>query len=381
MVNITRSLCKKYIVHNFHMKAISVNRMSSTRIYAKHLQPKHKPSRWLGLDTDISDDQQDIMRGKGKVDKLFQGNTKGTHNVTMISSEYTKANNQANNKDNTDYYISQEFYETVLLHIMKNFYTLPSPTPLILGIWGAKGQGKTFQTQHVLSKLEINPVIISAGELESPNAGDPANLLRTRYHEAAEIIEKGQLCALLINDLDAGLGRMGNSQYTVNNQTANATLMNIADNPTNVQLPGIYNQKANKRVPIIITANDLNTLYAPLTRDGRMSKYEWNPSFDDKFEICKILFNSIDEYQLRMFVEKYDLEPIDFFGKVRSDLYNSELISYANTKNYSEIKQEMVQNCEYEFNNVSMELLYSIAENIAEENDKIKNSNLSEDYL
>lgn len=28
------------------------------------------------------------------------------------------------------------------------------------------------------------------------------------------------------------------TQYTVNNQMVNATLMNIADNPTNVQLPG-----------------------------------------------------------------------------------------------------------------------------------------------
>ena len=30
------------------------------------------------------------------------------------------------------------------------------------------------------------------------------------------------------------------TQYTVNNQMVNATLMNIADNPTNVQLPGVY---------------------------------------------------------------------------------------------------------------------------------------------
>jgi hypothetical protein len=29
------------------------------------------------------------------------------------------------------------------------------------------------------------------------------------------------------------------TQYTVNNQMVNATLMNIADNPTNVQLPGM----------------------------------------------------------------------------------------------------------------------------------------------
>ena len=52
---------------------------------------------------------------------------------------------------------------------------------------------------------------------------------------------QGKMSSLFINDLDAGAGRMGAAtQYTVNNQMVNATLMNIADNPTNVQLPGVY---------------------------------------------------------------------------------------------------------------------------------------------
>lgn len=45
----------------------------------------------------------------------------------------------------------------------------------------------------------------------------------------------------MINDLDAGAGRFDTTtQYTVNTQLVNGTLMNIADNPTNVQLPGSY---------------------------------------------------------------------------------------------------------------------------------------------
>jgi hypothetical protein len=65
---------------------------------------------------------------------------------------------------------------------------------------------------------------------------------------------QGKMCALFINDLDAGAGRFGSStQYTVNNQMVNATLMNIADNPTNVQLPGVYKNEDIPRVPIICT--------------------------------------------------------------------------------------------------------------------------------
>merc|ERR1711869_64155 len=106
---------------------------------------------------------------------------------------------------------------------------------------GGKGQGKTFQCNLAYKKLGINPIVMSAGELESGNAGEPAKLIRTRYREASDTIKKGKMCSLFINDLDAGAGRMGGTtQYTVNNQMCNATLMNIADNPTNVQLPGVY---------------------------------------------------------------------------------------------------------------------------------------------
>jgi hypothetical protein len=67
-------------------------------------------------------------------------------------------------------------------------------------------------------------------------------------------MKKNKLSALFINDLDAGAGRFGSStQYTVNNQMVNATLMNIADNPTNVQLPGVYKSEECPRIPIICT--------------------------------------------------------------------------------------------------------------------------------
>ncbi len=45
---------------------------------------------------------------------------------------------------------------------------------------------------------------MSAGELESGNAGEPAKLVRQRYREASDVIKKGKLCSLFINDLDAG---------------------------------------------------------------------------------------------------------------------------------------------------------------------------------
>ena len=163
----------------------------------------------------------------------------------------------------------------------------------------------------------FSPIMMSAGELESGNAGEPAKLIRQRYREAADIIKKkGKMCCLFINDLDAGAGRLGGTtQYTVNNQMVNATLMNIADNPTNVQLPGMYNKEENPRVPIIVTGNDFSTLYAPLIRDGRMEKFYWAPTRDDRIGVCVGIFKS-DKIPKDDIVKLVDTFPGQSIGKL-----------------------------------------------------------------
>lgn len=44
--------------------------------------------------------------------------------------------------------------------------------PLAAGIWGGKGQGKSFQVELIFRALGLEPVIMSAGELESEWAGE-----------------------------------------------------------------------------------------------------------------------------------------------------------------------------------------------------------------
>ncbi|VAI04492.1 unnamed protein product [Triticum turgidum subsp. durum] len=269
---------------NYHGKSSKANRF--TVMAAENLDEKRNTDKWKGLAYDISDDQQDITRGKGIVDSLFQAPTgDGTHEAVLSSYEYVSQGLKKYDFDNTmgGFYIAPAFMDKLVVHLSKNFMTLPNiKIPLILGIWGGKGQGKSFQCELVFAKMGINPIMMSAGELESGNAGEPAKLIRQRYREAADMIKKGKMCCLFINDLDAGAGRMGGTtQYTVNNQMVNATLMNIADAPTNVQLPGMYNKEENPRVPIVVTGNDFSTLYAPLIRDGRMEKFYWAPTRDD----------------------------------------------------------------------------------------------------
>merc|ERR1712151_1041586 len=116
----------------------------------------------------------------------------------------------------------------------------------------------------------------------------------------------------------------GATQYTVNNQMVNATLMNIADNPTNVQLPGVYNKEEIPRVPIICTGNDFSTLYAPLIRDGRMEKFYWAPTREDRIGISSGIFkeDDIGDAALERLVDTFPTQSIDFFGALRARVYD-----------------------------------------------------------
>lgn len=77
-------------------------------------------------------------------------------------------------------------------------------------------------------------------------------------------------------NLTVSSGWAENTQMTVNNQMVVGTLMNLADNPTRVSIGQEWRESdIVSRVPIIVTGNDLSTVWAPLIRDGRMDKFYW----------------------------------------------------------------------------------------------------------
>ncbi|XP_027336591.1 ribulose bisphosphate carboxylase/oxygenase activase, chloroplastic isoform X1 [Abrus precatorius] len=348
--------------------------------------------RWKGLAYDVSDDQQDITRGKGMVDSLFQAPMdSGTHYAVMSSYEYLSTGLRQYDLDNNvdGLYIAPAFMDKLVVHITKNFLSLPNiKVPLILGIWGGKGQGKSFQCELVFAKMGINPIMMSAGELESGNAGEPAKLIRQRYREAADIIKKGKMCCLFINDLDAGAGRLGGTtQYTVNNQMVNATLMNIADNPTNVQLPGMYNKEDNPRVPIIVTGNDFSTLYAPLIRDGRMEKFYWAPTRDDRIGVCKGIFRTdgVADQDIVTLVDTFPGQSIDFFGALRARVYDDEVRKWVSGVGVDGVGKKLVNSKEgpptFEQPKMSLEKLLQYGNMLVQEQENVKRVQLADKYL
>ncbi|GAC1464837.1 MAG: hypothetical protein NVSMB70_10850 [Chamaesiphon sp.] len=287
------------------------------------------------------------------------------------------------------YYISPRFLDKVAVHITKNFLTIPKVrVPLILGIHGRKGEGKSFQCELVFERMGIEPVHMSAGELESPDAGDPGRLIRLRYREAAEFIRvRGKMCVLMINDLDAGAGRFDlGTQYTVNTQLVNGTLMNIADKPTDVQLPGSYDSTPLPRVPIIVTGNDFSTLYAPLIRDGRMDKFYWEPDRSDKIGIISGIFeeDGLSGSHIEQLVDTFSHQAIDFFGALRARIYDEQIRQFIDEIGVERVSSRVVNSVDgppaFKKPDFRLPRLIEYGQMMVQEQNQVQNRRLVEEY-
>jgi hypothetical protein len=177
----------------------------------------------------------------------------------------------------------------------------------------------------VLSELGCHVTFISGGELEGPNAGEPARLIRSRYIDCA--LRRGHsgngLVALILNDIDVAIGDWGAQvQYTVNRQIVLGELMHLADYPTMVE------NRRVPRVPIILTGNDFTRLYGPATRAGRMRSFTWIPSLDEKTEMLTGLFPELTMEECQTLIGEFSGQPMAFFSQIRSQLTDDSLWSY-----------------------------------------------------
>jgi ATP-dependent 26S proteasome regulatory subunit len=221
-------------------------------------------------------------------------------------------------------HVNSEFQRAIYHHIIGNVLLKETESPLILGIFGPPGEGKTFQTEQVCKSLDVDLVSISPGELESPNAGQPGELLRTLYLQAGHALQSGRPSALLINDIDTVLGNWGDLvQYTVNRQVVFGQLMAFCD------YPGSVSGQQVARVPIIVTGNNPALLYEPLLRPGRTRIFPWTPTPEDRCQILRPMFPEVSESSLKALVNEFPDRPVSFWGDVRAAVWEAALARWA----------------------------------------------------
>ncbi|KAK1686200.1 hypothetical protein QYE76_047048 [Lolium multiflorum] len=328
----------------------------------------------------------------GVIDDLFVGKFLGRDSDIVF--DYRQKATRKFEYLQGDYYIAPAFLDKVAIHIVKNYLAnnLNIKIPLILGVWGGKGQGKTFQTELIFKAMGVEPVIMSAGELESERAGEPGRLIRDRYRTASQVVQnQGKMSCLMINDLDAGVGRFGNTQMTVNNQIVVGTLMNLADNPTRVSIGQKWRESdITHRVPIIATGNDFSTLYAPLIRDGRMEKFYWQPTREDIINIVHRMYtkDGLSSEEVSSIVDTFPNQALDFYGALRSRTYDQAILKWVNDiGGYEQLGEKLLKRKNREKlptfipPKPTLDALIESGDSLVAEQELIMNSKLSKEYM
>lgn len=240
-------------------------------------------------------------------------------------------------------YVPPRFHTAVGLHLVKNLLASdPVSPPLLMGIHGESGVGKSFQLDLVLKSIGVDVHPISSADLESDHANDPSRLLRKTYLAAAERMATGGVgvAAVVINDIDAALGDWGELvQYTVNRQLVIGELMHLCDRPQSVQ--GV----PNERVPVFLTANDFTKLYGPLMRLGRMKLYHWAPQGNELETMVAATFPHLPATETSALVTRFSGETISFFAQLRSESIDDEILHLISPQSGSGLSSaESVQN-------------------------------------
>ena len=253
-------------------------------------------------------------------------------------------------------YISPKLREAIQSHLVGNLLIRDTDSPLILGVFGPPGEGKTFQINTVCNQMGINQIILSPGELESPaqsggGSDDPIAMLRKKYIKAGSATgstpEGGYMnrfasAAMVINDVDTVLGDWGPKvEYSSNRQLLYGELMSLCDFPTLVARQPV------KRVPIIMTGNDASILYAPLLRSGRMRLFKWAPTVVDKAMIVSRIFSGIPPEEIEKLIELYPDKPVAFWNDVNSRYHEDILLEWLRTRTIDDIRNDFYARREY----------------------------------
>ena len=163
--------------------------------------------------------------------------------------------------------IPARFQSELDQHLVFNFAGTPS-WPLVLGVFGRPGDGKSFPVRTHLERRGVLVISINAADLESDRAGQPGKLVLVQLPRRRASNERGcSPAALIVDDFDTTAGEWEQSTSTVNHQQVLAQLMHLADSPTQAA------DKQLRRVPVFVTGNDLSKIYAPLRRPGRMRPF------------------------------------------------------------------------------------------------------------
>jgi len=219
----------------------------------------------------------------------------------------------------TEVILLDRFFHQIHIHLVSCYGDNPH-WPVILGIFGRSGDGKSIQLSAALERCNVEILRLNAADLESGLAGEPGKHIARRYATASMAVAKGIPAALVIDDVDTTVGEWEMNTGTVNHQQVLAELMHLADRPIDKA------RNFPRRAPIFVTGNNLARLYPPLRRHGRMNTFTWRPNpLEVRAVAAGILGTVTDMKALDMLAHDFVDEPLSFFAQVHQELIHEEM--------------------------------------------------------
>ncbi len=253
-----------------------------------------------------------------------------------------------------DVIVPERFREEILCHIISPYIRGNEyyKSPIYLVITGEAGEGKTSQTIATCTKNGFYVLYVSASALSGSHENEAKNNLLNVYNKALQYKKDKKKVVILIDDFHKGIiNEDDNIKKTINSNILTSYMMNIAE----------YN--GTEHIPIILTANDLTKIYAPLLRAGRADIFKWSPNRDEKKEIVKNILKSLveknDDKEFNAFFNKFYNENIAFFSQLKNQK-KKELI-----KEFIKGKEPIDEKCMEDLNNIGIKKVESYSDLIS----------------
>jgi hypothetical protein len=218
----------------------------------------------------------------------------------------------------SDIVLLDRFFRKIHTHLVSCYGEVPH-WPVLLGIFGRPGDGKSVQIDAALQQCNVEIIRVNAADLESGLAGEPGKYVARTYATASLAVAKQIPTALVIDDIDTTVGEWEMNTGTVNHQQVLAELMHLADKPVD------QDRGFPRRVPVFVTGNNLARLYPPLRRHGRMNTFNWQPMPSEIYIVAQGIFGGMaDDRAVAAFVGQFSDEPLSFLALVRQEILNEE---------------------------------------------------------
>lgn len=137
----------------------------------------------------------------------------------------------------------------------------------------------------------------------------------------------------------------------------------------------------------MFAGNDFSTLYAPLIRDGRMEKYYWNPTREDRIGVCMGIFidDAVNRQDVEQLVDTFPGQSIDFFGALRARVYDEQVRNFIQSIGVENLGKRLVNSREGKVNfekpRMTLDILMKFGKALVQEQENVKRVQLADEYM